>query len=346
MRKRDDRSVDTYKGKRIKNENVQEKVDNGQLMHYEFTDIEKTFTTIHGERFQEYRRMWDKATGFEAVYDRPLYIVLETNSYCNMKCKMCTRNYFAYTEKIDIPMELVDSIASQCRELGIPSVFVGAEAECLLNPNIKEILKKLKDSGAMDCFLITNAYCLTEEMADFLIDMQYERVYVSLDAATNDTYHKIRGCDLERVEKNLNYLLQQREARGSVLPLVRVSFVIQEENKEEIDAFYQKWKDKVDIIDFQSLIDYREMDQLKETADLPETDFRCVSPFRVLYIDCKGDIYPCCNLYCKYLKIGNIREMTLKEAWNGEKMTQLRQSISDRQYNKVCRNCIAHTMLR
>lgn len=262
-----------------------------------------------------------------------------------MKCKMCTRNYFAYNEKIDISMELVERIANQCREYEIPSVFIGAEAECLLNPNIKEILTKMKSSNAMDCFVITNAYCLTEELADYLIDIQYERVYVSLDAATSATYKKIRGCNLEHVEKNLNYLLKQREIRKSVLPLVRVSFVIQEENKKEIQEFYEKWKDRVDIIDYQNLIDYSDMENLKEIEEFPPTEFRCVYPFRVLYIDCKGDIYPCCNLYCKYLKIGNIREMTIEEAWNSEMMTLLRKQILSRQYNKVCRNCIAHTKL-
>ena len=64
--------------------------------------------------------------------------------------------------------------------------------------------------------MITNGYNLDEEMANFLIDLQYERVYISLDAAREETYKKIRGCDLKHVEANLNRLLELREKRNSV----------------------------------------------------------------------------------------------------------------------------------
>lgn len=338
--------MDEFKGVRIKNEKVRKKIDNRQLLHYEFTDVEKTLATVHGEKFTEYRKMWDDATELKLVPEKPLYIILETNSYCNMKCKMCTRNFFSNDERIDISMDIIDRIAEQCKECEIPSVFIGASAECLINPDIKKILKKIKDIGCLDCFLITNGYCLTEEMTDFLIDIQFERIYVSLDAAYKDTYKEIRGCDLDVVEKNLNYLLKRREERGSILPLVRVSFVMQDANKDEIEVFYDKWRDKVDIIDYQCLIDYSELDVLKEEEELPDIDFQCVNPFRQLIIDYKGDIFPCASDYDQHMKIGNIQDMTLKEAWNSQRMTDLRQSMLDKKLCKICRNCVAHNSIQ
>lgn len=335
-----------FKGKRIKNVNIEQKIDNRQLLHYEFTDVEKTLATIHGEAFINYRKQWDAATQLREIPQTPLYIILETNSYCNMKCKMCTRNFFSTGKRVDISQELVDRIVQQCKEYQIPSVFIGAAAECLINPDIKEILKKMKSIQNLDCFLITNGYNLDEAMANFLIDIQFERVYVSVDAARKDTYKKIRGCDLEKVEENIKSLLELREKRGSVLPLVRVSFVMQKENKEEQKEFFDKWKDQVDIIDYQCLIDYQDLDKLIEPEKLPETDFQCVNPFRMLVIDYEGNIFPCSSDYAYHMPIGNIMDMSIGEAWNSECMKTLRESILNRSLGKVCRNCIAHNHIQ
>lgn len=338
--------MDKFKGTRIKNNNVEKQLDNRQLLHYEFTNVEETLATIHGQAFRDYRSKWDAATELKIVPETPLYIILETNSYCNMKCKMCTRNFFLNEKKVNIADEVVDRIVNQCKEYQIPSVFIGAAAECLINPNIKEILKKMKSINNLDCFLITNGYQLDQDMADFLIDIQFERVYVSLDAASEETYRKIRGCDLKKVEKNLEYLLNQREARGSVLPLIRVSYVIQDENKNEQEIFFEKWKDKVDIIDYQCLIDYQELDKLKEPCELPETDFQCVNPFRTLVIDYEGNMFPCSSDYAYHMPIGNIMNMDISEAWNSELMKNLRNSILNKSLCKVCRNCVAHNNIQ
>ncbi len=335
-----------FKGKKIKNVNVKQKLDNRQLLHYEFTDVEKTLETIHGEAFTQYREQWDAATELREIPSKPLYIILETNSYCNMKCKMCTRNFFSTEKKVDISQHLIDRIVEQCKEFQIPSVFIGAAAECLINPNIKEILKKMKSIQNLDCFLITNGYNLDEDMANFLIDIQFERVYVSVDAAKKETYKKIRGCDLEKVEKNIISLLELRQKRGSVLPLVRVSFVMQEENQQEQEEFFEKWKDKVDIIDYQCLIDYKDLDRLIDPEQLPETDFQCVNPFRMLVIDYEGNIFPCSSDYTYHMPIGNIMDMNIEEAWNSECMKKLRESILNKSFGKVCRNCIAHNHIQ
>lgn len=338
--------MNKFKGTRIKSDDVKKVLDNHQILHYEFTDVEKTLATVHGKEFEDYRKKWNLATELREIPEVPLYIILETNSYCNMKCKMCTRNFFAMEKRVNISSELVNRIVQQCKEYNIPSFFVGAGAECLINPDIKEILRKVKTIDNLDCFLITNGYNLDEDMANFLIDLQFERVYISLDAAKEETYKKIRGCDLKHVEANVNRLLQLREKRNSVLPLVRVSFVMQSENEEEQKEFFNKWKDKVDIIDFQCLLDYKDLDQLKNIEELPETDFQCAYPFRTILIDYEGTMYPCASDYGYHMPIGNIMEMSIAEAWNSEQMQNLRASILDKSLCKVCRNCVVHNELQ
>lgn len=319
------------------NNDIKLKLDNGQIFHYEITDIDRTLREIHGDKYSLYRKEWELASKLGKI-DRPLYLVMETNSYCNMKCRMCIRNYdITKNRKKNVPLDNILKIANEGRELGVPSFLVGAEAECLINPEIKEILHIVKErGGGIDNFIITNGYELTEDISKFLIEMQWERIYISLDAATAQTYQRVRGMDLDRVEKNIERLLELRDKNGSMLPLVRVSFVIQNENRDEKQLFIDKWKNKVDIIDFQNLIHYENMEIQR---NLPDIDYQCAYPFRTMLIDCDGEIYPCCTEYGYKMPIGNIRTMSIKQAWESERMKKIRDSIIEKKLCDVCKNC-------
>jgi len=50
--------------------------------------------------------------------------------------------------------------------------------------------------------------------------------------------------------------------------------------------------------------------------------WKCNYPMRVLRINPYGDVYPCLNI-----KMGNIREQTIKEIWNSEKFKNFRKKL-------------------
>ena len=167
-------------------------------------------------------------------------------------------------------------------------------------------------------------------------------MFVSIDAAKADTYKRIRGRELNVVEDNVKRLVERKKQKHSVFPIVRVSFCIQEDNLEEQSLFFEKWKNVVDIIDYQNLLEYSD---LRVRHDLPHTDKKCAQPFNRLFIDCKGNIMPCCNLdWCKHLIIGNAVDMTIREAWQSQLIKQLRSELSTGKPNDVCKTCLYHTM--
>lgn len=135
--------------KKIVNTNPAGIIDNGQLMHYEFTDVEKTLETVHGEKYHKYREEWNKASNLQITPSRPLYVVIETNSYCNMNCKMCFRNFQENPNRKpeNIDLNMLNALLEECKSLGVPSLCVGAASECLINPDIKKILTAIKIKG-------------------------------------------------------------------------------------------------------------------------------------------------------------------------------------------------------
>jgi len=53
-----------------------------------------------------------------------------------------------------------------------------------------------------------------------------------------------------------------------------------------------------------------------------------------------GDVVPCCYDYNGRFVLGNMREQTLSDIWNGEKIQSLRREfIDNRVENELCKNC-------
>lgn len=313
-------------------------IEEQRIKHYEWKNVDQILAKNHGEDFYDYRKKWHATDQLEYIPDLPMYILLEVNSYCNLKCKMCLKNYYnSNLNKKNISLDLVDKLVKECKEIKLPSILVGASSECLINPDIKLILQKIKEIEALDNFIITNGLKLTEEISELLVDLQYERIYISLDAATEETYRNIRGANLNIVEGNIRKLIEVREKRKSSLPVIRVSFVDQKENHHEVNQFIEKWRNIVEIIDIQDFCDFKNVEHLQE---LPNKPYKCPDPFRSLMVDYNGDIYPCCTFYNKYFCLGNLNEVSLLEAWNGSKIKLLRKNILDGNMPMPCRNCI------
>ena len=64
------------------------------------------------------------------------------------------------------------------------------------------------------------------------------------------------------------------------------------------------------------------------------------APWGQLGIYSDGSVAPCCNIVGRNYPIGNIKENTVKEIWNGNKMNKIRDGFRNNEPNKVCQTCI------
>lgn len=314
----------------------------GHLVRYGHEDVLKILSKKHGEKFDRYREAWKNAELKQIVADNPLYIELGINSDCNLRCKMCARSYDnEYNNKHEnISLELVDKIVEQCEKFNLPAILVGQDSECLLHPKFKQIIGKLKKINCVDFFVITNGTLLTRDISEFLIEMDIDRLQISIDAAKPETYKKIRGGNLKILEKNINDFLELRKKAQKNTPILRVSFCEQSDNEDEKEEFKKKWENKADIVDFQKFIDLSSVVNLEEKKQKKE--YFCPDPFQRIVIDYKGNMYGCCCIgYNRYFKLGNLDSITIMEAWNSDRMVQLRNSFLTQNLNNVCLNCRA-----
>ena len=107
----------------------------------------------------------------------------------------------------------------------------------------------------MDIFLFTNGILLNEKNINLILNSGVTRLFISVDASSEEIYNKVRIPVSERLKNNTNRLsdlesnikiLCDWKEYNKELPLVRTSFVSLDKNKHEIENFKSKWMNVVD----------------------------------------------------------------------------------------------------
>ncbi|MBU2540525.1 MAG: radical SAM protein [Candidatus Omnitrophica bacterium] len=65
----------------------------------------------------------------------------------------------------------------------------------------------------------------------------------------------------------------------------------------------------------------------------------CKFPWREAFIEVNGDVYPCCAPDKSGLLMGNVREQTFRQIWNGRRYRLLRTSFKNGNLFAPCKNC-------
>ena len=314
--------------------------------------LSKTLTSKYGTRFSEYRSAYTsiiEASGPIDVLPMPVTLGIELLNKCNFKCSMCL------TPKLDEPKIVIQksvrqSLLEQIKKHKIPAVMFGMGEEPLLYKDFVEFVREISEAGVMDIFLFTNGLLMNETISQALIDLPITRVYFSLDAATPETFFKVRGKnELPRVEENILKFLEIRDAKKSKLPIVRVSFCLTENNAHEKDMFIEKWRHHVDHVDIQTVHDFsrvQEMSRMSNEELFAPTEKSVAGakrnqPWEKLTVWANGDVSPCCTFHGKNLIIGNVNLETVDELWNGEKITKVRDQVASGKLNPVCHECLS-----
>lgn len=312
-------------------------LDTGHIIRYTkhtHEELLKVLCEKYGERFTQYRDEWDKIIKSDYETDFPLCMAFELDDVCNLKCQGCYRAH-AKDTSIRLGLDRFKKIIDEASANGIPSIKFGT-SEPLMTKNFDEYLRYARKKGIMDIFITTNGLLLNDKISDAIFETDVSRLRVSIDAATPETYKAIRGGKLEILERNLNRFLERRAQAGRVLPLVRVSFITMDENKHEIEAFREKWFDKVDYIEFQDCLDFSRVDNIEE-IDVP--DFECPLPRQYLTVRANGNIQGCCTFFGQNLVMGHVDKVSLSDVWKSKKWEALRDSFKTKKYLPSCKNC-------
>ena len=309
-------------------------------------EMEKLSFVVEKSNWADYRKKYDMASNLSEL-DYPIQIDFELNASCNLKCPMCPISAESPKGKgkstwfdFDFYKELIDYSVKE----GTRAIKLNYINEPLIRNDLIKFIEYALSKGILDVYFSTNGILLSETLSEKLIKSGLTRLQVSIDAVTQETYDKVRpGGSLEKIKNNLNKFLELRKKLKSITPLVRVNFVKTTNNEFELDNFLNFWKDKVDMIGVQEFIKpTKVVNEIKSKKSFKK-NFKCSFPFKQLVINNEKQVLPCCTFWGEELALSKIEKPEdLKEAWNSEKMRNLRKKHLEGKYFEIpqCKNCV------
>jgi MoaA/NifB/PqqE/SkfB family radical SAM enzyme len=297
--------------------------------------------------YQKYRDIWIKTGVYGLITPFPTQIDTDTIDSCNLNCSICHEKGRKRTHaKIDvaaIKRSIDDGVGN-----GLYSINIGSVGEPYLNKKaLFEIIDYAKKKGLLDIFVHTNFLLLDESDIRKTVDLGATCFCIAVDAINPETYRNIRGGDFEKLLKNIQYINNYKLSNKLTLPKIRISAVPCKDNEHELKEMKLFWGKYADIVEIQN---YR-YDPTHTSANICTKKIHgyCPSLWQRIMIFPNGDIAPCC---CKEglssdLILGNIKTTYISEAWNSEKLNNIRKNMVSGQLNLLptCQSCLNRTFV-
>ncbi len=176
----------------------------------------------------------------------PTFVQIEPVGQCNLRCQMCSIQFrqdgppygpLAFMD-FDAFTRLVDQFGP-LQELHLQGL-----GEPMMHPRFFDMVAYAAAKGVR-VSTNSNLTLLNARRADACVTSGLERIHVSIDGATPETYERIRvRSHFDRVVRNLDLLLAARARHGSDLPHVKMVVVIMRQNLHELPdlvRFAHRW---------------------------------------------------------------------------------------------------------
>jgi radical SAM protein with 4Fe4S-binding SPASM domain len=254
-------------------------------------------------------------------------LIVEPTNTCNLRCAFCF-----VTEGMNRPagfmeFDLFEKIVDDCP--GLEHLCMHNWGEPLLNKDIFKMFDHARRAGVKHIVMNTNGTLLTDRMIDKIVDSPLSVIRFSIDGSAA-TFRRIRGVELEKIERNILKLRERKEARRPALGM-GVVFTVEEETQGDIDAYVAHWRDIVDHVRLQP-----KLIQGPRGEICPEPFGKDYGKLVVLW---DGTVIPCCVDYNATLPLGNAWKDSVISIWRGAAIERLRRRHEDRDFPDTCANC-------
>lgn len=276
----------------------------------------------------------------------PLMVVVSASYACNARCPVCpfTQSGLRSSFK-DAPFiapETFKKVADQCGEYGAWIRITGG-GEPLLHPQMLELIEYAKGVGAK-VGLITNGSLLNSYAIHKLLAADIDAIDISADASDEETYSKVRvGLDFNNLLHNVKMLVFTRGINCKTKTKIVVSIVDQKAIEGKLDSAIKFWKKIVDNVQVRKYLTWGVGDatQSGNTAPLNKDQAPCPLLFERIVVDSRGKLVLCSYDIAGKTDFGNVNQISIKEAWRGEKLEGLRKRMLEGKLESgdLCSSC-------
>lgn len=258
---------------------------------------------------------------------KPLHILIEPTSICNLRCTMCFQSDNTFTNNKKhmgmMPFELFARVIDQARYLGCSAVTMASRGEPLLHKEVEKMLYYIHKSGFLDTKLNTNATLLTEKLCHSILSADIKELVFSVDASDKHTYESIRKKGkFENVVQNIKRFHEIREKYYPDSSTVTRISAVHVSNDQNINHLYDFWSKYVDHVTVKKAI--RRWDSYNYNDQVLRSLSPCKFLWERMYIWYDGTVNPCDFDYKSLLSIGNAYDNSIEQIWNSDAYSKLR----------------------
>ncbi len=315
------------------------------------------------------RRMWNagkvlgsyyvsKWTKKAVQWGYPISVSFEPTTSCNLRCPECPSGLRAFTRPTgmlnqDFFEKTMDELSKELLYL----IFY-FQGEPYLNTGFLDMVKYASGKGIYTA-TSTNAHYLTEANARKTVESGLDRLIISIDGTTQDTYQQYRiGGNLEKVIAGAKNIVKWKRELKSKTPFIFFQFLVVKPNEHQIEDIKKLAKEiGVDQVRFKTaqVYDYEHGNRL-----IPETDkfsrYRkkadgsyeiknklsnhCWRLWHDPVITWDGLVVPCCFDKDAQHKLGDLKTSSFRELWHNDQYNHFRSQILQSRKNiDICANC-------
>ena len=303
-----------------------------------------------------------KATGNAVQWGMPFNISIEPTTSCNLRCPECPSGLRSFTRETgmlqnDFFKKTIDELSPH-----LVYLYLYFQGEPFLNPNFLEMAKYASAKGIYTV-TSTNAHYLDDERAKRTVQSGLDRIIVSIDGTTQETYESYRvGGQLEKVLEGTRNLVKWKKELGSKTPHIIFQFLVVKPNEHQIDEVHQLAKEiGVDEVKLKTaqVYDYEHGNELipenqrySRYQKLANGTYKlknallnhCWKLWHSCVITWDGKVVPCCFDKDAAHRLGDLNKQSFHEIWHSTPYYDFRSRIlNSRKEIDICTNCTEGT---
>lgn len=300
-----------------------------------------------------------KWTGKPVQWGFPVSISFEPTTSCNLRCPECPSGLRAFTRPTGMLQKnfFRDTIDQLHKEL-LYLVFY-FQGEPYLNTDFLEMVK-YASSKKIYTATSTNAHYLTEANAKKTVESGLDRLIISIDGTTQETYKQYRvGGNLNKVLAGAINIVKWKKELKSKTPFIIFQFLVVRHNEHEIEEVKRLakeigvddvWLKTAQVYDYENdpnklIPENQKYSRYKKDRE-GKNVFKgnnanhCWRLWHDPVITWDGTVVPCCFDKDAQHKLGSLRQQSFKELWQNPDYKNFRsQVLQSRKNIDICANC-------
>ena len=305
--------------------------------------------------------------GLVRISHAPLFVSVEPANICQLKCPACPvglRDNVITSSRHNerfMSLDMWHRVLSEIRDTAWVIQFY-FQGEPLLNKDLPQMIREAHEAG-LYTIVSTNAQAMTEELAAALVASGLDRIIVSMDGLSDESYNAYRiGGSLEKCKAAIRFLREAKNdlslSRHNVItssPIIELQCLRLKSNEHEWAEFKREYKrlgaDRL-VFKTAQLYDYTDghplmPSNLRYSRYIKGNDGKyhrrrlskgCFRVWSGCVITTTGDVLPCCYDKAHAFAYGNIMTASMKELFHNEKAVSFRKAAF-RQTPQICQEC-------